>query len=59
RKFTKISAQLPNSKVAGLLKQQKNRPILLTESVDVDAAENPIEYGNTSFTSDRVQLLVE
>lgn len=59
RKFTKISAQLPNSKVAGLLKQQKSRPILLTESVDVDAAENPIEYGNTSFTSDRVQLLVE
>ncbi len=59
RKFTKISAQLPNSKIAGLLKQQKSRPILLTESVDVDAAGAPIEYGNTSFTSDRVQLLVE
>lgn len=59
RKFTKISAQLPNSKVAGLLKQQKNRPILVTESVDVDAQGVPIEYGDTSFTSDRVQLIVE
>lgn len=59
RKFTKISAQLPSGKIAGLLKQQKSRPILVTESVDVDAGGIPVEYGNTSFTSDRVQLLVE
>jgi len=59
RKFTKISAQLPSGKIAGLLKQQKSRPILVTESVDVDAKDIPIEYGNTSFTSDRVQLIVE
>ncbi|MCG8490208.1 MAG: phosphonate metabolism transcriptional regulator PhnF [Sneathiellales bacterium] len=59
RKFTKISAQLPSGKIAGLLKQQKSRPILVTESVDVDANGTPVEYGNTSFTSDRVQLLVE
>ncbi|MFT6558929.1 phosphonate metabolism transcriptional regulator PhnF [Sneathiella sp.] len=59
RKVTKVSAQLPNGKIAGLLKQQKSRPILVTESVDVDEKGTPIEYGNTSFTSDRVQLLVE
>jgi len=59
RKFTKISAQLPSGKIAGLLKQQKSRPILVTESVDVDSSGVPVEYGNTSFTSDRVQLLVE
>lgn len=59
RKVTKISAQLPSGKIAGLLKQQKNRPILVTESVDVDVRDRPIEYGNTSFTSDRVQLIVE
>jgi len=59
RKFTKISAQLPTGKVAGLLKQQKSRPILVTESLDVDAGDVPIEYGYTSFSSDRVQLLVE
>jgi GntR family phosphonate transport system transcriptional regulator len=59
RKFTKISAQLPSGKIAGYLKQQKNRPIIVTESVDVDLAGTPVEYGTTSFTSDRVQLLVE
>ena len=58
RSFTKVSAQLPSGKIAGLLKQQKSRPIIVTESVDVDANDNPIEYGYTSFTSDRVQLIV-
>lgn len=59
RKFTRIGAQLPSTRVAGLLKQPKNRPIILTESVDVDAAGAPIEYGTTGFCSDRVQLMVE
>ncbi len=59
RKFTKVSAQLPSGKIAGLLKQQKNRPILMTESLDVDSNDTPIEFGFTSFSSDRVQLVVE
>ncbi len=59
RKSTKINAELPSRKIAVLLKQQKSRPILVTENVDVDARGIPIEYGKTSFTSDRVQLLVE
>jgi GntR family phosphonate transport system transcriptional regulator len=59
RKTTRISAQLPTSQVASLLRQAKNRPVITTESVDVDAAGVPIEYGITAFSSDRVQLIVE
>ncbi|WP_169566286.1 phosphonate metabolism transcriptional regulator PhnF [Sneathiella limimaris] len=59
RKFTRINAELPSRKIAMLLKQQKSRPILVTESVDVDPKGQPIEYGRTSFNSDRVQLVVE
>ncbi|PTC01694.1 phosphonate metabolism transcriptional regulator PhnF [Thalassospira xiamenensis] len=59
RKTTRISAQLPSSRVASLLKQAKNRPVISTESVDVDSAGVPIEYGITAFSSDRVQLIVE
>lgn len=59
RKTTRISAQLPSSRVASLLKQAKNRPVISTESVDVDASGVPIEYGITAFSSDRVQLIVE
>ncbi len=58
RKFTRIIAQLPTAKIAALLKQAKNKPILQTESVDVDVVGKPIEFGITSFSSDRVQLLV-
>ncbi|MDV7340324.1 phosphonate metabolism transcriptional regulator PhnF [Terasakiella sp. A23] len=58
RKYTRIIAQLPTANIATLLKQAKNKPILQTESVDVDVVGQPIEYGITSFSSDRVQLLV-
>ena len=59
RKTTRISATLPSSRVANLLKQARNRPVISTESVDVDSAGAPIEYGVTAFSSDRVQLIVE
>jgi GntR family phosphonate transport system transcriptional regulator len=59
RKTTRISATLPSSRVANLLKQARNRPVISTESVDVDSAGAAIEYGVTAFSSDRVQLIVE
>jgi GntR family transcriptional regulator, phosphonate transport system regulatory protein len=59
RKFTRIIAQMPNATTANYLKQAKNKPILQTESVDVDVIGTPIEYGITSFSSERVQLLVK
>jgi len=58
RKYTRIIAQMPSAHIASMLKQAKNKPILQTESVDVDTIGTPIEYGVTSFSSDRVQLLV-
>jgi len=58
RKFTRIIAIMPSTTLANHLKQAKNKPILQTESVDVDIVGTPIEYGVTSFSSDRVQLMV-
>ncbi len=59
RKQTRIIAQIPSAKIANLLRQAKNKPILQTESIDVDVVAKPIEFGVTSFSSDRVQLLVQ
>ena len=59
RKFTRITAKMPGAKVAQHLKQPSNRPLLVTENVDIDAGGQPIEYGITSFCGHRVQLLVD
>lgn len=58
RHSTRIIAQMPSTKLAQHLKQPKNRPILQTESVDVDPSGTPIQHVVTSFASDRVQLLI-
>lgn len=59
RSETRITAHLPSRRVAALLRQPKTRPVLVTESVDIDMSGIPIEYGITSFASDRVMLVVE
>ncbi|MGB0670723.1 MAG: phosphonate metabolism transcriptional regulator PhnF [Rhodospirillales bacterium] len=58
RATTRIIAQMPTGRQAQLLKQPKTRPVLVTESVDVDSDAKPIQYGLSAFASDRVQLLV-
>ena len=59
RRETRVTAQLPTTRIAALLRQAKNRPVLMTENVDVDMDGTPIEYGTTYFASDRVQLIVD
>ena len=58
RKVTRVTARLPEAADARLLRQPGNRPILVTESVNVDAAGRPVEYGITRFASDRTQIVV-
>ena len=48
-----------SGRIAALLRQPRNRPVLVTENVDVDMAGTPIECGTTWFASDRVQLTVD
>jgi GntR family phosphonate transport system transcriptional regulator len=59
RRSTHITARMPNETEARHLKQPQIRPIIQTESVNVDAAGKPVEYGVSRFASDRVQLVVE
>ncbi|MSO76113.1 MAG: phosphonate metabolism transcriptional regulator PhnF [Alphaproteobacteria bacterium] len=59
RKLTRITVRMPSADEARILQQPANRPVLVTEAVNVDAAGAPIEYGVARFAGDRVQLVVE
>lgn len=56
RKSTKVTARLPSREEAGLLRQPANRPVLVSESVNVTPDGRPLEYGIALFAGDRVQL---
>ncbi|MCB9958131.1 MAG: phosphonate metabolism transcriptional regulator PhnF [Rhodospirillaceae bacterium] len=59
RSVTRITAQLPTVEDARFLHIPRNRPVMVTESVDVDPAGTPVQYGVTRFVGDLVKLVVE
>lgn len=59
RQRTRIISRMPTSGEARELEQPKNRPVLITESVNVDLRGVPVEFGVCLFASDWVQILVE
>lgn len=59
RRSTRISARLPTAEEARHLRQATTRPVVETESLDVDTRDQPVNYHTTIFRADRVQLLVE
>jgi len=59
RKSTRIISRLPTAEEAKHLWQPKNHSVLITESVNVDIAGVPVEFGVCLFASDRVQIIVE
>lgn len=58
RAWTRVVARLPSAAEAHLLRMATTQPLLVTESVNIEAGGRPIEYGEAMFASDRVQLLV-
>jgi len=58
RKWTRVLARLPQGAEADLLHLPRNKPVLITESLDADVDGTPIAYGVTRFASDRVQLFI-
>jgi GntR family phosphonate transport system transcriptional regulator len=58
RLTSRITADMPKVELAGLLKQPATRPVLLVESVNIDAQGVPIEFATTWFAGDRVSLTV-
>ncbi|PJK30248.1 phosphonate metabolism transcriptional regulator PhnF [Minwuia thermotolerans] len=58
RAVTRIQAVLPTAAEAETLELPRSRPLLRTESVNVDADGAPVEYGVALFAADRVQFVV-
>jgi len=59
RRFTKVSARLPDAETVDFLHLPKNRPVLHVKSLNVDAEGRPVQYGVTRFNGDLVQLVME
>lgn len=59
RQITRVTARMPQGDEAERLQQPRNQPVLVTESINVDAEGRPIEYRLSRFASQRVQLVVE
>jgi GntR family phosphonate transport system transcriptional regulator len=59
RQESRVSARLPSKEVALLLGQSASRPVLLVKSLNVDTAQQPIEFAYAWFAGDRVSLTVK
>ncbi len=59
RKVTRVTARMPTPEEAELLRQPRSRPVLVSESINVDAAGTPVEWGITRYATARVQIVFE
>jgi GntR family phosphonate transport system transcriptional regulator len=59
RRSSRITARLPTPEEAELLQQSRSRPVLVAESLNVDAAGLPVDWTLAVYAAGRVQLLVE
>ena len=59
RLWTRIQARMPSAEDAMLLNLPRNRPVLLTESLNIDLSGRLLEYGYTKYSSDWVNLIVD
>jgi len=59
RQQTRVSARMPQGNEAELLRMPRNRPLLITESVKIDAAGAVVEFGITRYPTPRVQIVFE
>jgi GntR family phosphonate transport system transcriptional regulator len=59
RQVTRVSARLPTATEADLLQMPRNRPVLVTENVNVDRTGVIIEYGVGCYPTPRVQIVFE
>lgn len=59
RQVTRVTARMPQADEAELLRMPRNRPVLVTESVNVDLAGAVVEFGVTRYPTPRVQIVFE
>ncbi|HSU06046.1 MAG TPA: phosphonate metabolism transcriptional regulator PhnF [Acetobacteraceae bacterium] len=59
RQMTRVTARLPNAEEAELLRTARNRPLLITENINVDQLGAVVEFGLTRYPTPRVQIVFE
>ena len=59
RQTTKVTARLPNSREASLLRMPKTQPLLVTENINVDPDGRVVEFGLGRYPTPRVQIVFE
>lgn len=59
RQTTRVSARMPTEQEAVLLQLARNRPLLVSESVNVDEAGRVVEFGVARYPTPRVQIVFE
>ncbi len=59
RQTTRVTARLPQPTEASLLRMPRNRPLLVTENINVDPEGRIVEYGVSRYPTPRVQLVFE
>lgn len=59
RRTTRVTARMPDATDAQHLQQPRTRPVLVAESINVDAEGRPIEFGIARYAADRFQMVFE
>jgi GntR family phosphonate transport system transcriptional regulator len=59
RQQTRVTARLPTQTEAELLRMARNRPVLVTENVNVDRAGTIVEFATGCYPTPRVQIVFE
>lgn len=59
RRTTRISTRNATMEEAKLLRQAPTKPVLVTETVNVDEAGKPVEHGLIRSAADRLQMVFE
>ncbi len=59
RKVTRITARLPTAEESDLLQQSRNRPVLVSEAINVDPAGEVVDVTISRYAAGRMQMVVE
>jgi GntR family phosphonate transport system transcriptional regulator len=59
RQVTRVTARSPSAAEVDLLRMARNRPVLVTESVNVDRAGTVVEFSVGCYPTPRVQIVFE
>lgn len=59
RRITRVTAKLVSASDARLLDMPRTRPVLISETVNVDPNGRPVEYVSARFAADHVALTIE